>query len=178
MDDFGNADTDTDSNAVGMNPFFIFDATSAKMFLNHVGRIMASKLKAQVSTSLQFRAHVCQYVLELAEMLTMLSLGPMLKNRGLARLRCEGFIWHRPPGPHPRIRLALPSGVDVASIRHWFDIDFLIWPCFDAKIDPWGGEGEADLRVGSRELVPNKPLTRPVRYYGGWVSETPSGCWF
>ena len=32
---------------------------------------------------------------------------------------CEGFIRHRPPGPHPRIRLALPSsGVDLASIQH------------------------------------------------------------
>ena len=30
---------------------------------------------------------------------------------------CKGFIRHRPPRPHPRIRLALPSsGVDLASI--------------------------------------------------------------
>ena len=37
---------------------------------------------------------------------------------------CEGFIRHRTPGPHPRIRLALPSsGVDLASIQHRFDID-------------------------------------------------------
>ena len=37
---------------------------------------------------------------------------------------CEGFIRHRPPGPHPRIRLALPSSeVDLASIEHRFDID-------------------------------------------------------
>ena len=32
-------------------------------------------------------------------------------------LFCEGLIRHRPPRPHPRIRLALPSsGVDLASI--------------------------------------------------------------
>ena len=37
---------------------------------------------------------------------------------------CEGFIRHRPRGPHPRIRLALPSsGVDLASIQHRFDIE-------------------------------------------------------
>ena len=37
---------------------------------------------------------------------------------------CEGFVRHRAPGPHPRIRLALPSsGVDLASIQHRFDID-------------------------------------------------------
>ena len=31
---------------------------------------------------------------------------------------CEGFIRHRPPGPHPRICLALPSsGVDSASTQ-------------------------------------------------------------
>ena len=29
--------------------------------------------------------------------------------RGLGGERCEGFIRHRPPGPHPRICLALPS---------------------------------------------------------------------
>ena len=27
------------------------------------------------------------------------------------------------------------------------------------QIDPWGGEGEADSRVGSRGSVPNRPLT-------------------
>ena len=37
---------------------------------------------------------------------------------------CAGFIRHRPPGPHPRIRLAFPSsGIDLASIQHRFDID-------------------------------------------------------
>ena len=37
---------------------------------------------------------------------------------------CEGFIGHRPPGSHPRIRLALPSlAVDLASIQHRFDIE-------------------------------------------------------
>ena len=32
------------------------------------------------------------------------------------------------------------------------------------QIDPWGGEGEEDSRVGSGGPVPNKPLPRP-----GWV---------
>ena len=37
---------------------------------------------------------------------------------------CEGLIRHRPPGPYPRIRLALPSsGVDLASIQHRFGIE-------------------------------------------------------
>ena len=44
-------------------------------------------------------------------------------------------VRHRPPGPHPRIRLALPSsGVDLASMWHRFDLDFLIRPYFDAKL--------------------------------------------
>ena len=39
-------------------------------------------------------------------------------------LPCEGFIRHRPPQPHRRIGLALPSsGVDLASIQHPFDIE-------------------------------------------------------
>ena len=55
-----------------------------------------------------------------------------------------------PDPPDPQICLALPSsGVDLASIRHWFDI----WPYFD----PRGGEGEADSRVGSGGPVPKKP---------------------
>ena len=42
---------------------------------------------------------------------------PKIKN-------CGGLIRHRPPGPHPRIRLALPSSrVDLTSIQHRFDIE-------------------------------------------------------
>ena len=69
---------------------------------------------------------------------------------------CEGLSRHRPPRPHPRIRLAFPfSGVDLASIR-WIDIDSTLirhrspdLTLFRCQMDPWGGEGEADLRVGS-----------------------------
>ena len=44
------------------------------------------------------------------------------------------------------------------------------------QIDPLGGEGEADSRVGSGWSVPNKPLARHVSFWGavcgGWRSET------
>ena len=47
---------------------------------------------------------------------------------------CEGFVRHRPPRPHPRVRLVRGRfGIDLSSIRHWFDIDFLIWPYFDVE---------------------------------------------
>ena len=87
------------------------------------------------------------------------------KHPGLASLKsCEGFIRHRPPGPHPRIRLALPSsGVDwhrnrlKAGNRCRINVESMLNRC---QIEPWGGEGEVDSRVGSRGSVPNKPLTR------------------
>ena len=51
----------------------------------------------------------------------------------------KGFIGHRPSRPHPRICLAFSSSrVDSASVRHRFDIDFLIWP---RRIRGWGLEG-------------------------------------
>ena len=41
------------------------------------------------------------------------------KHQGMEDQGCEVYYRHRPPGPHPRIRLALPtSGVDLASVRH------------------------------------------------------------
>ena len=75
----------------------------------------------------------------------------------------RGLLGTDPPGPHPRIRLALPSqgsiwhwfNIDSTSIRHWFP-DFALFWC---QIDPWGGEGEVDSRVVSGGPVPNKPLT-------------------
>ena len=69
----------------------------------------------------------------------------------------RGSLGTDPPGPHPRIRLALPlSGVDSASLRHRFDIDFLIWPHFDAKSIPEEGR----IRGGP---VPNRPLTKTLK---------------
>ena len=55
-------------------------------------------------------------------------------------MHCEGFIRHKPPGPHPRVRLALPSsGVDLASIRHRFP-DLTLFRCrIDAKSTPEEG---------------------------------------
>ena len=52
---------------------------------------------------------------------------------------CEGLITHKPLDP------------TLESIRHRFDIDFLIWPylTFSMPNRSWGGEGEADSRVGS-----------------------------
>ena len=71
-----------------------------------------------------------------------------------------------PPSNPPRPGLLRGRfGIDLTSIRHWFDIDFLIWPYFDVEsmssrcqIDPWG-KREADSRVVSNLPVPNKPLT-------------------
>ena len=68
-------------------------------------------------------------------------------------LGCEGFIRHRLPGPQPRIHLDFPSlGVDSTSILHWFDMDFLIWPYFDAKWTPEEGRVRRISRVRSGGL--------------------------
>ena len=38
--------------------------------------------------------------------------GPQILVSSLFCTGCEGFIRHRPPGPHPRIRLALSSEIE------------------------------------------------------------------
>ena len=73
-------------------------------------------------------------------------------------LCCEGFIRHRSPEPHPRIRLAFPSsGVDLTSIRHSFDIDSTSISLFDPLSMPnrplKGEEGEADSGVRGLCLI-------------------------
>ena len=98
------------------------------------------------------------------------NLGPHSGIRVL-ETQTEGFIRHRPlptppsnPPSPPLLRGRF--GIDLTSIRHRFDIDFLIWPYFAVEsmlnrcqTDPRGGEGEVDSREGSGGAVPNKPLT-------------------
>ena len=71
--------------------------------------------------------------------------------------------------PDPTLESASPSPPQ-GSIRHRFNIDSTLIFWFDqeidvesmlnrCQIDPWGGEGEADSRVGSGGPVPNKPFT-------------------
>ena len=61
-------------------------------------------------------------------------------SNSMVSLTCEGFLGAQTPGPHPWIGLAHPSsGLDLASVQHRFDIDFLIWPYFDAKSTPEEG---------------------------------------
>ena len=70
---------------------------------------------------------------------------------------CEGFIRHRPPGPRPRIHLALPSSLSPqGSIWHRFNIDstlirhrFPDLTLFRCRIDV--------------EKMPNRPLSRGGR---------------
>ena len=93
----------------------------------------------------------------------------------------KGYIRHRRPGPHPWLRLALPSsGVDSASIQHRFP-DLTLFRC---QIDPWEGEDEVDSRVGSGGPVPNRPLFhmgapfgwKPFAHWTGSVFSTPDMC--
>ena len=77
---------------------------------------------------------------------------------GAGGFSCERFIRHRPPGTHPRVRLAFPP---QGSVWHQFDIDLTSISWFDhldAKSTPeeggWGG-----FEGGVWGPVPNKPLT-------------------
>ena len=82
-----------------------------------------------------------------------------------------------PPGfpsscPLIRVRLALASsGVDLASIQYWFDIDFLINP-MSMSNRPLRKRGRG---VGSRGSVPNKPLTKSVLNLRQFQGTAPSG---
>ena len=65
----------------------------------------------------------------------------------------QGSIWHR-------------CNIDSTLIRHRnrvksgnrcrINVESMLHRC---QIDPWGGEGEVDSRVGSGGSVPHKPLT-------------------
>ena len=85
---------------------------------------------------------------------------------------CEGFSRHK--SPDPTLESASPSppqgsfwhrfNIDSTLIRHRFphltlfrcriNVESMSNRC---QIEPWGGEGEADSRVGSGGPVPNKP---------------------
>ena len=65
----------------------------------------------------------------------------------------------------PTLESASPSplrrdrfGIDSTLIWHRFP-DLTLFRC---QINPWGGEGEANSRVGPWGSVPNKPLTRAL----------------
>ena len=65
------------------------------------------------------------------------------KSPGNNDLFVRGLLDTNPADPTLESGLALPfSGVDLASIQHRFDIDFLIWPYF--RIRGWGPR---DLRL-------------------------------
>ena len=65
----------------------------------------------------------------------------------------RGLLRTDPPDPTLRIRFALPSsGVHLASIQHWLDIDFLIWPHFDAKLNPEEGRAKRTWGWGAGGL--------------------------
>ena len=69
-------------------------------------------------------------------------------------VRC---IRHRPPGPHPRIHLALPSsGVDLASIQHRFDINSTLIRHRFPDLTPFR------CRINVKSM-PNRPLRRGGR---------------
>ena len=71
------------------------------------------------------------------------------------------------PSP-PQGPISHQLNIDSTLIRHQFpdltlsrcriNVESMLNRC---QIDPWGGEGDADSRVGSRGLVPNKPFTNP-----------------
>ena len=77
----------------------------------------------------------------------------------------EGFIGHRPPGDHPRIRLALPSsgvdfGIDSTSIQHRFDIDSTSISC----LTPISMSNRC--RIAMPESAPEEGRARRIRAWG------------
>ena len=93
----------------------------------------------------------------------------------------NGAIRHRLPATHPRIRLAFsPQGL----IWHRFDISSTSISWLDPSSMPCG-EGEADLRVGSRAVITlGQATTRILRWILGVPKMSnprlapvqPSGC--
>ena len=61
----------------------------------------------------------------------------------------QGSIWHR-------FNIDSTSNRVKSGNRCRIDVESMLNRC---RIDPWGGEGEADSRMGSGGSVPNKPLT-------------------
>ena len=80
----------------------------------------------------------------------------------IIRPRCVRAYWAQTPRTSPSNPPRPPLlrgrfGIDSALIRHWFDIDVLIWPYFDAKSSPEEGRARRIRAWGPGGLCLTNP---------------------